>query len=76
MTRPETREEKCAKQFLCVCGSTLVFEWNGEGQCRIVCFDRLGGREQPCQHNEPTAWCATRQDAIQLREVLRAMTRV
>lgn len=71
------RQQEAAKGFLCRCGSTLVFESCHEGT-RIVCYD-LSRRTQRSQkikeHDEPTAWYASREDAVQIREVIRAMTR-
>jgi hypothetical protein len=71
------RQETAAKRFLCRCGSTLVFEISSFGY-RIICFDvsrNTRGRAQGLAHDEPTAWCASREDALQIREVIREMTR-
>lgn len=71
------RQQEATKRFLCCCGSTLMWEYSSYG-IRIICYDFLtrDAEQRPDkQHDEPTAWCASREDAVQIREVIRAMTR-
>lgn len=71
MTRAEAERERILREsFLCRCGRSLCFENGTDGKVRVACyvfaFKLLNDYRHLLEHDEPTAWCDSKDDARQV----------
>lgn len=82
MTDEEKKEKYKRENFLCRCGSTLVFEHRilpeteNHQQTRVACY-WIAQRKPNYHplHDEPTRWCDTREEAQATWEMVNALTK-